>query len=159
MEAGSRANLRPHLSDWKGRWGTWADHYGSKLSFFPENIECVGLGRSFRSSSWILEFRTSLGTRTPKSLWRGTRDLDNRRCRLAIELQLSLLDPSFNQFIEDPDVERFSVSRLSFQLHRYLDILEGSHLLLELFVMLPQRLLFTMALSQSRVAFSRSWFD
>ena len=58
-------------------------------------------------------------------------------------MKLSLLDPSLDQLVEDPDVWRVSISRLDFRLCRCLDVLEGSDLSSELFVKPPQCLLFT----------------
>jgi len=60
-----------------------------------------------------------------------------------MELQLSLLDASLNQFFEDSDVGRFFDSRFIFRLRRCLGVLEVSDLRLELLIELPQRLLFT----------------
>ena len=51
-----------------------------------------------------------------------------------IELQLSLLDLSSDQLIEDSDVERFFNFRPAFRLRWYLDILKGSDLSVELFI-------------------------
>ena len=62
------------------------------------------------------------------SLERENGDFGSRRCYSAVELQLSLLNSSLDQFVQGPDVVRFSDSSLAFQLRWYQGVLETSDL-------------------------------
>ena len=126
---------------------------------------------TFKDLSWFfiiflalyIAFRVSYPSlfRVPRLMWNGARRVGGRDRDFeswAIQLQLSLLDPSLDQLVEDPDVGRFSNSRHAFRLRRCLGVLEGRDLNMGLFAKLPQYLLLTDVILavKSRCSWSQS---